>query len=313
MELTPKNYHSPEADAEYMSSHQWREWITCPSRAKARLDGRYVEEPSEALLIGSYVDCMLLTPDDVPAFEAEHAAELFSRPTKDRLAAAGLVSGKATIDDVLQQHPEAAVLGEPRAGAQMARSCADRVRRDPGMMAALEGERQVIVKAQLGGVWWKCMVDVLRRAELRIVDLKTTASLARSDWTSGATIFHALALRDGRDPGVRSLRAPWYEVYHYWGQAAIYRAAVLSVYGDLCDFMLAAVSKQKPPDVDMYLMADQSRLDTELQMIEAWLPQVVRWKSGEDDAPHCWQEVDEDCPWCRGEKVARLLEARSVM
>lgn len=60
--LTEENYYDLESDRRFMSVHQYFDFVGtlgyagCEERALAKLDGTYSEEPSDALLIGSYVD-----------------------------------------------------------------------------------------------------------------------------------------------------------------------------------------------------------------------------------------------------------------
>lgn len=62
MILTPENYYSPEANFEYMSVSQFKDFsgtygqVGCEARAMAKLRGEYQEEKTTALLVGSYVD-----------------------------------------------------------------------------------------------------------------------------------------------------------------------------------------------------------------------------------------------------------------
>ena len=57
MILTPENYYSPEANFEYMSVSQFKDFsgtygqVGCESRAMAKLRGEYQEEKTTALLV----------------------------------------------------------------------------------------------------------------------------------------------------------------------------------------------------------------------------------------------------------------------
>ena len=62
MHLTEENYYSKEANLEYMSVSQFKDFngtygkIACEFEALEKLHERWKEEPSTAMLIGSYVD-----------------------------------------------------------------------------------------------------------------------------------------------------------------------------------------------------------------------------------------------------------------
>jgi hypothetical protein len=129
MILNEANYHSPEANRLYMSSTSLKEFMSCESRALARLRGEYVEEPSTALLVGSYVDAALT--GDLNLFKAQHPEILNSRT------------------------------GELKADYQNAEYIIERCRRDEAFMAALNGQHQVIMTGEIEGVKVKCKIDSL--------------------------------------------------------------------------------------------------------------------------------------------------------
>ncbi len=62
MKLDESNYYSLEADREYMSVSQFKKFsgtwgrVGCEFEAMEELYGRWKDEPTTAMLIGSYVD-----------------------------------------------------------------------------------------------------------------------------------------------------------------------------------------------------------------------------------------------------------------
>ena len=62
MKLTSENYYSPEANREYMSVSQFKDFagtygkIPCEFEALEKLNGRWEMEKTTPLLVGSYVD-----------------------------------------------------------------------------------------------------------------------------------------------------------------------------------------------------------------------------------------------------------------
>lgn len=62
MKLTEENYYSKKADMEYMSVSQFKEFagtygkIACEFEALEKLKRQWQEEPSSAMMVGSYVD-----------------------------------------------------------------------------------------------------------------------------------------------------------------------------------------------------------------------------------------------------------------
>ena len=56
MILTNENYYSNEANWEYMSVSQYKQFRKCEATAMAELNGKWKQPKSTALLVGSYVD-----------------------------------------------------------------------------------------------------------------------------------------------------------------------------------------------------------------------------------------------------------------
>lgn len=144
MQLTPENYFSLEADREYWSASQVKSFLSCPARAMAELNGVYKRPPSQALLIGSFVDA---------AFEG-------------------------TLEAFKEAHPE--ILnkrtGALKAEFQKAEEMIARAQQDELFMDYMDGEKQRIFTGEIGGLPFKGKFDVYRAGE-RIVDLKTAKDL----------------------------------------------------------------------------------------------------------------------------------------
>lgn len=56
MELDEKSYFSPEMEWEYCGSTQFKRFCECPAKAMAILKGKWIEEKTDSMLVGSYVD-----------------------------------------------------------------------------------------------------------------------------------------------------------------------------------------------------------------------------------------------------------------
>ena len=56
MELDQENYYSQKANLEYMSASQFKDFCKCENEALAKIMGETKEEPTKAMLVGSYVD-----------------------------------------------------------------------------------------------------------------------------------------------------------------------------------------------------------------------------------------------------------------
>ena len=149
MELTKDNYYSKEADWEYMSVHQYLDFVGhmgvkgCEARAMAKLDGEWQDETTTAMLVGSYVDSYF----------------------------------EGTLDEFTKEHPECFTKkDELKAPFKMAEKMIERCMRDDYFMSTLGGEKQVIMTAYLFGCDWKIKMDSYIPGKA-IVDLKTSSDI----------------------------------------------------------------------------------------------------------------------------------------
>ena len=147
MGLSEHTYFSKEADRDYMSVSQFKNFQKCEAMAMAMLKGEYIPERGRALILGSYVDEMLTgTKESQEAFVEENRAELFKKN------------------------------GEPYADVAQADEAIIRVRNQPLMMHYLDGEHQVVMTGEIEGVPFKIKMDSYNPDEF-ITDLKYMASL----------------------------------------------------------------------------------------------------------------------------------------
>lgn len=155
--LTPENYYDKESNKRYCSVSQYKSFIGCGAysgcefKALAEINGDYVRDVSEALLIGSYVDCALTEPDKLEQFIEEHP---------EMIAKTGANKGNLKKDFV-------------KADFMIARA-----KRDPFFMKTLEGETQVIMTGEIEGVPFKIKMDSYKEGKF-ICDLKTCESITK--------------------------------------------------------------------------------------------------------------------------------------
>ena len=80
MALNESTYFSKEADRDYMSVSQFKNFQKCEATAIAQLNGEYIPERGRALILGSYVDEMLTgAKESQEKFVEENRAELFKK------------------------------------------------------------------------------------------------------------------------------------------------------------------------------------------------------------------------------------------
>lgn len=154
MVLTAENYYSREANEEYMSVSQYKDFsgtygkMACEFTAMEKLKERWEEPKSKALMVGSYVDSYFEgTLDD---FKANNP-DLFKRD-------GGLKAEYVKADEIVE-----------------------RIERDAYFMKYMSGEKQVIMTGELFGAKWKIKIDSFI-PDVAIVDLKVMASVTRLEW-----------------------------------------------------------------------------------------------------------------------------------
>lgn len=135
-----------------MSVSQYKDFLQCESRALARLEGRYVQQESPALLAGKYVHAW-----------NEGVLEEFKKENPKLYKKDGtLYAQYKDLDHVIET-----------------------IKNDKLMMLALEGQKEIIMTTELFGVPWKIMIDNYNPEKKRFTDLKVVKSLRDRFWKDG--------------------------------------------------------------------------------------------------------------------------------
>lgn len=219
--------------------------------------------------------------------EACGLAELrgeYHREETDSLLIGSYVDAFFTDDFLGWLKKNEAKIYSKRGGGKLAKfsqadAIIERVRQDPLMMDYLEGSKQVIMTAELFGVPWKIKIDVYNGE--RIVDLKCVKDF-----------------EDIRDPGY-GYRS-WIEYWGYDIQGAIYQKVVELNTSKRLPFYIAAVTKEKVPDIDL-IQIPQHILDAAYHLVEAKMDRLDLVKTGEIEPRRC-----EKCEYCRSTKVLKV-------
>lgn len=155
MKLTSENYYSKEANMEYMSVSQFKDFagtygkIPCEFEAMEKLNGRWEMEKTTPLLVGSYVDSYF----------------------------------EGTLDQFKKENPEVFKKdGELKSDYKHAEKIIERIERDDYFMKCMSGKKQVIMTGELFGTKWKIKMDSYLE-NIAIVDLKIMRILTKFNWT----------------------------------------------------------------------------------------------------------------------------------
>jgi len=253
--VNKENYFAPGTMSKYWSVSQFKTFNRCEALGLAEARHEYVREETDALLIGSYVDAYF--SGELNQFVERHMDQMFSK------RGGGLLAKFKHADEIIET-----------------------VTRQPLMMDYLtDGEKQVVMTADMFGLPWKVKMDVYNGS--RIVDLKVVRDF-ESIWDKGY--------------GRRS----WIEYWGYDVQGAVYQKVVELVTGKQLPFFLVAVTKEKIPDVKI-IEIPQHILNAALGMVEAKIERFDLIKTGQVEPIRC-----EECDYCKLTKVLKAPEVYEI-
>lgn len=256
MKLTESNYYDIEANKEYCSASQYKDFIGCPlipgceERALKTISGEYKQETTKALLMGSILDA--LWENDDP----EYILERFPDCVSTRGATKGQL--KSEYQSVLNMY--------------------QRTLKEEKFCAYMSGDKQTIMTGDIEGLPFKIKIDSYIEGR-GIVDLKTTQTLDRN--------FRYYIPESGE-------RLPFYLAYGYDIQLAIYREIVRQNTGDTLPCFIAAVDK-KPHPICEVIELPEKMLNEALDRIKMKAETIILLKSGEVEPSRCESSECDYC------------------
>lgn len=168
--------------------------------------------------------------------------------------------------------------GELKADFVKAEECIARVERDEYFMKFMSGEKQVIMTGMINDVPWKIKIDSLIPGKA-IVDLKVMASIRKLEWSESAGVKLDFIRRMGYDI-----------------QGAVYQEIVRQNTGDKLPFYIAAVSKEKQPDIEV-IQIEQDLLQDALLIVQENMGRISDIKAFNVEPDKCGV-----CDCCRFHK-----------
>ena len=262
--VTADNYYSLEVEHAYRTNSQRKTFLDCPAQWKAGIDGEYTQKDKKAFLHGNYIDMALTEPDwRFIQFKKDNQQKIYGRY--------GRFKDFDDLDEAIAK-----------------------IKSEPLMMEYLEGTGQTIIQLDdFYGYHFKCKLDIVNHDKLRIVDLKTSASIYGDNW-----IKHP----DGK----RKINVPFYEKWDYWTQAALYRQAMYIKTGVWYDFYLVVIEKKFPYNRAIFDMTNEPYLEHCVQgAIELFnvMQMAIDTKQKASTMTRC-----EQCDYCVDTKVLFEVE-----
>lgn len=154
MNLNKKNYYSNEADWEFMSVSQFKDFQKCEAATLAKLKGDWkpTSDPI-ALLVGNYVHSYFESDEAHQEFIANNSKSILKKDGTER-------------SDFVQ-----------------AIEMIEALEYDEFFNFVYQGEKEVILTGDLFGTTWKARIDSFNEEKKYFVDLKTTRQLDKRFWS----------------------------------------------------------------------------------------------------------------------------------
>ena len=225
--------------------------------------------------------------------EAEALAELrgeYTPPASDALLIGSFIDVQLTgtedeYIEFVEDHPEmfssrGPTKGQLKAQYQQAAAMVARIKQDADnggiFLRTLKGDHQKVFTGEINGFPFKAKLDCL--GDGYITDLKTTESINKRYYSNG-----------------------WWNFIDHWGyplQGAVYQELVRQNTGEKLPFFIAAVSKERTPDIGVFQIPQES-LDAAMEIITPEVLQRIQdLKDGKIEPHRCGH-----CDYCRSTKV----------
>lgn len=302
MILTEENYYSVEADNEYMSCSQYQGFMECEAKQLAKLQKRWVEEPTDAFIVGNFFHSHFESREAHQTFCIEHMDRIYTKASIKKYENAKAVMEKElAVDGTSKIIPEEHL--EFLSPIKQAVKMIDVVERDPLMRQFIDlpGEHERIVSGTLFGVKWRGKLDKYVRDLRFIIDYKTVANIWETTYNP-----------------VTKTRETFVEKYGYLMRAAVYSIIEMQEYynigfeeaykklqADECDaaeFILLCVSKQEYLDKEAIRLNHVKEYIRELEQVKNNLGRIQMVKAGRAAPKRCGQ-----CDYCRSTKQLKEI------
>lgn len=245
----------------YMSCSQYQGFLECEAKQMAKLQGRFVEEPSEALIVGNYVHTYMEGKEPHEAFCKEHFDDIYKTKVDKKtgqIQIVGKYAAYVTADQII-----------------------DAINRDNTFtkFRDMPGQVEISMTGTVFGVPWRIRMDKYISNPRIILDWKTSANIRELKYN-----------QETRE------RETFIEAYGYMMRAAVYSEIEMQNTGsaEYPMFLIAAITKQDPPDKGLFMLNHKDKYAYEMQMIKERLPRIMRVKEGAELPRRCGH-----CEYCR--------------
>ncbi len=234
-----------------------QEYNGCEARTMAILNDQWEEKESDAFLVGNYV----------------HAWN------------------QGILEEFKKNHPEiyssrSSTKGQLKKEFQIADKMIEAMSKDKLIQKIREGEKEVIMWANIFDIPWKCSIDIYNPKMKSFTDLKTTRSIHQKYWNE-----------------YEGVKQNFIEYYGYDIQMAIY-AEIERLYTGASEYLfphIIAVSKEDIPDKAVIKMGTDFIEDTLLN-VSMKIERIKKVWKGEIEPIRCGR-----CDYCRSTKELKEI------
>lgn len=278
-DVNAENYYSLDIASKYRSVSWIKKFLACEAEALAELKGTWTPKGDPTpLLVGNYLHSHFESRESHQAFVEDNAWNIFKTKAaskKDKADGAEV----RLIPDADGEKKEKVLTDKKTAPFKQADKMIQTLEMDRTFQKVYQGEKEVILKGEIGGVPYIGKLDCFDPARAFFLDLKTTQDLHKKYWITDEKRWGSFV-----------------EAYNYPLQMAVYQELIRQNYGTRPAPILVAVSKQDPPD-KAFVAIPQDDLDEGMQQLMDAQQRIEQVIAGEISPYRC-----EQCDYCRSTK-----------
>lgn len=265
---------------DHLSFSAYRNYKKCPAMAKAEDTNRHPRETSDAMLMSSYVDAILV--GNFEQFIKENGPNIYKWPILAQIRKAYPEFAKTKLEDIKDQSPNLYLeFAIKYSDFEYAERIVEKAQNTPKIMKYFEGLQQTESRVTIDSIDYIIKPDVV--GATFISDLKVMKSIQEWNWSKEL-----------------GMRVPFYVESDYCLQLALYREG----FPDKDEFVNVVLTKENPIDHSIINYSEQM-LDISISKLKRDHKQMFDYANMDiEKVPRC-----EKCDWCISTKETNIIEA----
>jgi len=288
MKLTRENYYSQEANDYYFSMSMYKDFMECPYMAYHKyVVHDHTDGDKACFIMGNYAHTFFEGVKEHAEFIAQNSQHIISTRGANK--------------------------GGSKAEFAKADLALNDIAKDDWFMDSMEGTHEEIMTVKYAGVDWKIRIDNINHKKRFFSDFKYVKSLHIKEKkpyyfnTDGEVALYPTE-EDKEILTQRWIAIPFWESLGYWTRFALYQEIIRLNTGKIYEALMPVLTKETPPNRDIYSFNNPKRLMKELKSIEDNVPRILEYKKGKNLA-QCGI-----CEFCRKtKKINKIQVASSIV